>query len=600
MGPHGPHAHSQDPTPATRNDSALLAAINLSSLQRMQDHFAALGHVTLYVCDTEGRLVTRPSCTTDFCRSLTGSPSGLEACCRSVTDAALATDKSALRSCHAGIAHYAAEIRVDGRHLGTIVLGDRHATFPKPREVIQLAARYGIDANDLVGAAERMEPTDPERRVVVGEYLGSLVEILAQLCRQNEQMTQRIRELETVHDLAEMLSGREGFDDILRSTLGRICAVMGVKAASIRLLNEETGELQIKAVHNLSQRYLDKGPVMLTHATIDASAFAGETVYVEDLPSDPRVRYPLEAREEGLVSGLAVPMTHRGKTVGVVRVYSDRPYRFSEFECALLRSVGSHVAAAILNHRLYQNRLVAERYQRQLQQAGSIQRRMIPELSRRHKDITFGCIYSPTLEVGGDFFDFVDLPRGNLGFCIADVVGKGITAALLMASARAALRAHAHSIYHLDDILSLVNRHMCRDGRLGEFVTLFYGVFAPDGKRLTYCNAGHDPPLLFRGDELIELDTGGMVIGVRAETRYERAVVDLRSGDLLVFYTDGVTDAWDFSERRFTRERLIESVRRHRRLDTSNLAKELLWDVRRFVGLANQLDDITLVVAKVG
>jgi sigma-B regulation protein RsbU (phosphoserine phosphatase) len=293
-------------------------------------------------------------------------------------------------------------------------------------------------------------------------------------------------------------------------------------------------------------------------------------------------------------------MTHRGKTVGVIRVYTGHPHRFSEFECALLRSVGSYVAAAILNHRLYQNRLVAERYQRQIQQAGAIQRRMIPELSRRHRDLSFGCIYSPTLEVGGDFFDFIDLPRGNLGFCIADVVGKGISAALMMASARAALRAHAHSIYHLDDIMSLVNRHMCRDGRIGEFVTLFYGVFSPDGKRLTYCNAGHEPGLLFRGDELIELETGGMVVGVRPETRYERGLVDLHKGDILVLNTDGVTDAWDFDERRFGRDRLIESLRSHRDLDAVNLAKQVLWDVRRFVGLADQIDDITLVVGKVG
>jgi len=293
-------------------------------------------------------------------------------------------------------------------------------------------------------------------------------------------------------------------------------------------------------------------------------------------------------------------MTYRAETVGVIRVYTGHEHEFSGFQCALLRSIGSQIAAAIQLYRLHEDQVSAERHRRHLRNAAAIQRRMMPGDQRTHARVNFGCVYSPALDVGGDFFDFINLPGGNLGFCIADVVGKGMAAALMMASVRAALRAHAHSIYDLDDIVALVNEHMCRDTLASEFATLFYGVFSADGARLTYCSAGHEPGLLFRDNRVMELSTGGLVIGVSPNARYSRGVIDLHAGDVLVAVTDGVTEALDFQDRAYGRDRLIASVRRYADLDAPPLAKQLLWDVRRFVGLSAQTDDITIVAAKVG
>ena len=237
--------------------------------------------------------------------------------------------------------------------------------------------------------------------------------------------------------------------------------------------------------------------------------------------------------------------------------------------------------------------------QRQLQHAGEIQRRMMPARLPASTVYEFGAVYDPTLAVGGDFYDLVELPKGHIGICIADVMGKGIPAALMMASIRSALRAQADQVYDLDRMIGRVNRLLCRDTLPGEFATLFYGVLAPDRSRLTYCNAGHDPPLLLRGDDFIELTTGGMVLGVMSDTAYERGLVELRLGDIIVLATDGVTTALNFEDRAYGRERLRDSIQRHRQLAAQQLASQLLWDVRRFVGLADQADDTTLVVVKV-
>jgi len=578
----------------------LLSAVGTDELQSMQDSFAALGQVTLRIYDADGNPLTQPSCASDFCALLSASAGDLVTCCKGGGLRSLEPDDNVAQVCHAGVVQYVAPVRLAGRHLASIVLGDRLNAPIEPQTLDELSRRFGVDETALRRAAEAMAPADPRRRESVVQFLRLMAHRLATICRQHADMTRRVRELEAVHDLTAMFAGTENLEEILTTTAERICSVMEVKACSIRLLDEETGELRIEAGYNLSQEYLDKGPVLLGENPIDGAAFAGETVYIRDAPNDPGTRYPEHARAAGLVSGLCVPMTYRGNTVGVIRVYTGHEHEFSGFQRALARSTGSQVAAAISLYRLHQVRLSAERHQQHLKSAAAIQRRMMPGERRTHANITFGCVYNPAFNVGGDFFDFIELPKQNLGFCVADVVGKGISAALMMASVRAALRAHTHSIYNIDEIVALVNAHMHRDTLPSEFATLFYGVFSADGKELTYCNAGHEPGLLFRKGRVMELSTGGMVIGVSSEAEFSRGLVDLRTGDILLAYTDGVTEALDFNDRAFGRQRLIESVWQYAELDAATLAKQLLWDVRRFVGLAPQTDDITIVVAKVG
>jgi sigma-B regulation protein RsbU (phosphoserine phosphatase) len=216
----------------------------------------------------------------------------------------------------------------------------------------------------------------------------------------------------------------------------------------------------------------------------------------------------------------------------------------------------------------------------------------------KHAGLEFGCVYAPTLRVSGDFYDFLNLHGGYLGVCVADVVGKGIPAALRMASVRSSLRAFANVGYDLHTVMELVNRQLCRETQTREFVTLAYGVFSPDGRLYNHCNAGHIPPLLLREDKLTQLTAGGLVLGVRPRETYDEEPVVIRPGDIIVLVTDGVTEALNFSHEPYGNERLHDSIRRHQSLDAQSLAQQLLWDVRRFVGLAEQSDDITIVAVR--
>ncbi len=143
-----------------------------------------------------------------------------------------------------------------------------------------------------------------------------------------------------------------------------------------------------------------------------------------------------------------------------------------------------------------------------------------------------------------------------------------------------------------------VNRHLARDTLPSEFATLVYGVFSRGGRKLTYCNAGHTPPLRLRNGEFTELTTGGLVIGVQPKETFDEDSLTVRQGDILVFVTDGVTEAMDFEGVAYGHDQLLASIRKHQDLVAPQLAQQILWDVRRFVGLAEQSDDITIVVTK--
>jgi sigma-B regulation protein RsbU (phosphoserine phosphatase) len=168
-----------------------------------------------------------------------------------------------------------------------------------------------------------------------------------------------------------------------------------------------------------------------------------------------------------------------------------------------------------------------------------------------------------------------------------------------MASLRSALRVYAKFTYDIDHIMAMLNKHVCAETKIGEFTTLFYGVLSPDGRRLTYCNAGHEPPMLLRNGQIQPLGTGGMVLGIDETARFERELVSLQPGDVVLLYTDGAAEALNFSDEQYGRPRLGESLIRYADQPAQLIAQNILWDIRRFRGLADRIDDVTLVVLKI-
>ncbi|WP_292522113.1 SpoIIE family protein phosphatase [Methanoculleus sp.] len=242
-----------------------------------------------------------------------------------------------------------------------------------------------------------------------------------------------------------------------------------------------------------------------------------------------------------------------------------------------------------------------ERKKAELRIAHDIQMSFLPERLPEVPGLNLAALSLPAKEVGGDFYDAITLPGNRTAFVIADVSGKGVPAALFMALSRTVLRANAQVPRSAREAVSEANVLIAEDAKSGMFVTLFYAVVDPEEKTLTYVNAGHNPPLLFRpgGGRPVPLKGTGIILGVMPEAEYREETVSLESGDLLLLYTDGVTEAINPDEVQFGEERLIETVMGWRDLSPAEIIDRVRDAVTEFSGDEPQFDDMTLMVIRV-
>ena len=459
--------------------------------------------------------------------------------------------------------------------------------------------KLGVDPKAVRHIARTLA-ADPNSRAAAVQFVTMIANTVARLCYKEYELRQRINELTTLYDVTMMLSEPRDLQKLLDRTVRAVADVMQCKAASIRLYDPDRNELVIRATHNLSQQYLDKGAVWVGKSDLSNMHTGRGYEYVEDVSTDPRAQYPEEAKAEQIVSMLSIGMRYRGRPIGVLRLYTQQKREFEQIEIDTLKAIAAQASAAIENARLAEERHAAEAIERQIKMAAEVQQRMLPRAAPRYAGVDLAFSYVPCFELAGDFFDFIDLPDQNIGLVVGDVSGKGIPASLIMASARAALRAQVDNVYYLYEVIRRLNIMMFRDTKPTEFVTLLYGVFDIRTRRFTYCNAGHPAALLMRGNAVTELPSHNMILGIDPDQEYRQEVVDLEPGDTILMYTDGLPDAMDFAMRPYGKERVIrafESVAGYTSAQT--IADSILWDVRRFVGLNSRSDDLTMIVMKV-
>lgn len=531
--------------------------IALDSLQRIQDDFVSSLGIPVRVCLPDGAPATRESPVP--------------------ADTAPPPEPA-----QAGAAQYAdVPIRLEGELLGRLVV------LPPG-----------------MAAAPPVAPEDPTAhgspRTV--RLLQLMASVTARRWNRERILRTRIAELATMYRLTAEFTGKRDLQSVLDLVARTVVDLLGAKACAIRLLSEDGMELVIKAVANLSPEYLNKGPILLSESKIDQQVVKeGKTVYIADEGTDPRVLYPGEAAREGIVSALCAPLTYKGRCVGAIRVYMAELHEFDWYERSLLQAIAAQAAAAIVNARLYEEAVSGANLRKHVQMAAEVQRRMIPATPPQLPGIDIAAVYEPCFELGGDFYDFHEFAADNLGLAICDVVGKGVRASLLMASIRASLRAHAADIFAMSEVLKRVNRDLCADTAMSDFATLVYGVIDARNRRLTYSTAGHSPPLLIRSGKVIRLTTGGGVLGIDPDASWRHATVGLEAGDVLLIYTDGLTDATNFRDEFFGQERVeqVAGTAIEQGMAAGAIARHVLWELRRFTGLQTRPDDLTLIVIKV-
>ena len=232
--------------------------------------------------------------------------------------------------------------------------------------------------------------------------------------------------------------------------------------------------------------------------------------------------------------------------------------------------------------------------QRQLDDARQVQERLMPEAIPQPPGFQIDGIWHPARITSGDYFDVFALDDKTTALCIADVCGKGMPAALLMANLQAAVRSHASSTIRPRELCGHLNRLMCRNLATGEFISFFFAALDHELKRLIYANAGHNQPILMSGDSVTRLNRGGPVLGVLEHARYDQGDIWLGRGDRLLMFTDGLTESRNAEDEEFGEARLIDLVRRFESSDATRLAGDALDAARRFSNQPPE-DDLTVV-----
>ena len=269
----------------------------------------------------------------------------------------------------------------------------------------------------------------------------------------------------------------------------------------------------------------------------------------------------------------------------------------------IANGIGVGIFALIIVNLIKEKKTSAERdrYYAELEIAHKLQTSLLPDKPPQIKGYQIAAMSQPAREVGGDFYDFIDVAESKVGLVIGDAAGKGLPAALFMALSRSFIRAQAIGSLKAGAVLEKANKLIAKDAKEGMFVTAFYAILDAPGKILRLSNAGHNPPILFRSTttNYDVLNIKGIVLGAFDEVKFQEKEIVLKSGDVIVFYTDGVTEAIDKNGERFGMEKLIKVMKDNPQLQATELIKTIKEKMKEFTKDQPQFDDFTLMVVKV-
>jgi serine phosphatase RsbU (regulator of sigma subunit) len=324
------------------------------------------------------------------------------------------------------------------------------------------------------------------------------------------------------------------------------------------------------------------------------------SILVRDTLLDEAFRSRESISAQQIRTMMAVPLQTEERVIGLIYVDSRFFTRqFTADDLELLTVLANHAAIRIEHERLEEVERVKQFMSRDLEQAAQIQRSFLPDRSPEVAGLEIAGHNSACQTVGGDYYDFFTYPDGRVAVVLADVAGKGMPAALLMSNLQARVQVLAEEPGDLREVMSRLNRIVSNACPLNRFVSLFYCVLNSANGEMTYCNAGHNPPLLVRADGRVEWIQGaGTILGILPDVRYEKSACRLEPGEFCAIFSDGVTEAVNPHDEEFGEERLAELLSAARGQPIDQVLESVLQGVEEWRAGAPQADDVTLVIAR--
>jgi sigma-B regulation protein RsbU (phosphoserine phosphatase) len=410
---------------------------------------------------------------------------------------------------------------------------------------------------------------------------------------------QALQELSAILEATKLLNSTLDLSGLIKIVLQLATRLSGADRGTVFLLDKERNEIWSLVGLGLEVHEIR---VSVGRGIAGWVARHGQPVRLEDayadLRFDPTVDCVLGYRTHSL---LALPVRNgSNEIVGVLELLNKTVGPFSISDQEFLSHLSDHVALALDKAQLHRELLARQRIESDLVLARSVQQGLLPEHPPDLEGFDISVAYTPSEFVGGDYYDFVPLNPQEMLTVIADAEGKGVASALMMASVRAALHTLAGKAENLENIIESMNEMLLSDSRTVKLLTIFLGVLDHRRRRFSFINAGHVPPIVIRRDgTVVELAEGGMVIGVTTSAPYERGYLQFEQGDILIGYTDGITEAMDINGTQYAKERLVDMVLRERDTPAKQIVETVLADVDRFSQAGLHSDDRVVLILKV-
>lgn len=405
--------------------------------------------------------------------------------------------------------------------------------------------------------------------------------------------------LSIVSQVGIALLPRTSLEDTLKMTIDIVFQAIPAERGFLFL--KENGELTCKIARGVNEAALPTASqVQLSRSITNKVLSEGASVLTSDAMTDPRFQAQHSVVLSQIRSVMAVPLASGEEIFGMV--YVDNPFnnRFQEEDLKVLTTIASVASIKIENDRLLDERLEKRRMEEELKVASEIQMRLQPFSPPKLDGWDMTGVSFPCREIGGDYYDFIHRKRdSHLIVAVGDVSGKGTGAALLMSSLHAAVRAQSQTRASISEVMAEINEYIFENSPSNKFLTLLYGELDPETGTLSYSNGGHNAPIFVRrSGEVERLDKGGLPIGMMQSVVYQEASVAFEPGDVLVIYSDGITESINEKEEEFEEERLIEVVKNNLGRSASGIRDRIDEALSRFVGTTAPVDDMTLMIIK--
>ncbi len=406
--------------------------------------------------------------------------------------------------------------------------------------------------------------------------------------------------LEFLYRITQAFNASLDLDEVLNIVIDEIIELTGAERGFLMLYDSENN-LAFQVARGIDQTNIENPEHGISHSVINKVAESGEGMFTLDAQTEDSLSAQLSIVNFKLRAILCTPLMVKDKILGVVYVDNRMvPGVFTEDDLDMLKTVASNAAVAIENARLYLLAVDKGKIEKELQVAKKVQSGLIPQSTPEIEGWEFATYWEPAKEVAGDFFDFIEKKNGKIGLIIADVVDKGIAAALYMAFSRSTLRASLSGSQFPGTGISEANQLICNDTAYGMFLTLAYLEIEPGSFEINIVNAGHNPPLVYQKSVkgLTPVVRTGMLVGVDDQAEYEESKVKLEVGDFIVFFTDGVTEAINQKDEEFGNKRLEKIILSNKKSSAHELMDIILDNLNSFTKDTPQFDDITLLIAK--